>query len=96
MRLFSDVDVKPLFGLQDFGGLLLACRKIAVGFTGPKRLKKLAEKLEKVYQHTHRAGDDALQMAAAVRLQVDPDWAEWFERQDVAKLIAAAERDQTH
>lgn len=93
-RLFVEADLSPLFGLQDFNGLLLSCRKIAVGFTGPKRLKKLMEKLEKVYQHTHRAGDDALQMAAAVRILVDREWADWFERQDLQKLLAAVERYQ--
>jgi hypothetical protein len=92
-KLFTDVDVKPMFRLQSYDSLLLPCRKIASGFMGPDRVAKLARKVELVYPHTHRAGDDTLQMAAGVRAMVDRDWADWFEEADYADLMRSMGRD---
>jgi hypothetical protein len=49
--------------------------------------------VELVYPHTHRAGDDTLQMAAGVRAMVDRDWADWFEEADYADLMRSMGRD---
>ncbi len=92
-RLFTDVDVKPMFRLQNYDSLMLPCRKIATGFMGPDRVARLARKVELVYPHTHRAGDDVIQMAAGVRILVDRDWADWFEKADYADLVRSMGRD---
>jgi hypothetical protein len=94
-KLFVDVDVKPMFRLQNYDSLMLPCRKIATGFMGPDRVAKLARKVELVYPHTHRAGDDVMQMAAGVRMLVDKDWADWFEAADYADLVRSMGRDPT-
>ncbi|NTF17044.1 hypothetical protein G6L37_01200 [Agrobacterium rubi] len=93
MRLFVDVDVKPMFRIQDYDALFLPCRKIAATFMGPQRLAALTRKVDLVYLHTHRAADDALRMAAGVRVLVDQDWAEWFEKADYEDLLRSQGRD---
>jgi hypothetical protein len=93
MRLFADTDTQMMFRIQHYDGLLLPCRKIASTFMGPARVAKLTRKAELVYLHTHRAGDDALKMAAGLRLLVDPEWADWFENADYEDLLRSQKRD---
>jgi hypothetical protein len=93
LRLFSDVDVRPMFRIQDYDSLLLPCRKIASGFMGPDRVARLTRKMELVYPHTHRAGEDAMHMAAGVRMLVDREWADWLEQADYDDLLRSQGRD---
>lgn len=93
MRLFADTDVKPMFRIQHYDALLLPCRKIASTFMGPRRIADLTRKIDLVYLHTHRAGDDALKMAAGLRVLVDQDWATWFEKADYDDLLHSQGRD---
>lgn len=92
-RLFADTGVKPMFQIQSYDALLLPCRKIATTFMGPDRAARLARKVDVVYLHTHRAADDVLKMAANIRVLVDPEWADWFEKADYGDLMASVGRD---
>jgi hypothetical protein len=85
-RLFEDVGLRQKFTLSDYETLLMPCRKIAAGFMGPKRLERLMQKVDLIYPHSHRAGDDALRMAATLKVMVDPEWANWLENAEWADL----------
>lgn len=93
MRLFADTDVLPTFRIQHYDALMLPCRKIAATFMGPGRVAALTRKVDLVYLHTHRAGEDALKMAAGLRILVDPEWAAWFEKADYDDLLRSMGRD---
>ena len=86
VRLFEDTGIRATFGLQDLDLTFRPCRKIAAGFMGPNRLARLLRRVETVFPHTHRAGDDVLKMAATVRVMVDREWADWFEKADYEAL----------
>lgn len=93
MRLFADVDLKPAFGIQEYDALILPCTKIAAKTMGPARIERLTRKAELVYVHTHRAADDALRMAAVLRLLVDPEWADWLEKADYEAVTRSLGRE---
>lgn len=93
MRLFADVDVRPLFKIQEYDSLLLPCTKIAANTMGPGRITRLSRKVELIYLHTHRAGDDALKMAASLRFLVDPEWADWLENADYEAVTRSLGRE---
>lgn len=91
-KLFSDTDVRPMFHIQSYDALLLPCRKIASTFMGPDRVARLTRKVEMVYLHTHRAADDVLKMAANLRVLVDQEWADWFEKAEYDDLMQSIGR----
>lgn len=92
-RLFADVDVKMEFGAQDYEPLRSPAMKIAVRTMSPEEMGRIERKVEMVYLHTHRAGDDARRMAALIRYLVDPEWRAWFDRADFSDLVREAGRD---
>lgn len=93
LRLFADVDVRMGFEARDYDPLRSPAMKIAVKTMSPSEMGRLEHKVETVYQHTHRAGDDVRRMAALTRYLVDPDWRAWFERADYSDLVRKLGRD---
>ena len=86
-RLYADVDVRKGFQAQEYDGLFLPCVKIAVRTMSPSDIARLERKVELVYLHTHRAGDDVLKMAARLRYLVDPEWCAWFDKADYSDVM---------
>lgn len=92
-RLFADTDVRMAFKAQDYDPLRSPAMKIAVRTMSPADMARLESKVETVYLHTHRAGDDVRRMAAFIRYMVDPDWRSWFEKADYGDLVRSLGRD---
>jgi hypothetical protein len=93
LRMFADVDVRMAFEARDYEPLRSPAMKIAVRTMSPSEMARLEHKVETVYQHTHRAGDDVRRMAALIRYLVDPDWRAWFDRADYSDLVREVGRD---
>lgn len=92
LRLFADVDVRMGFKAQDYDSLRGPAMKIAVKTMSPAELIRSERKVETVYLHTHRAGEDAVRMAALIRFLVDREWRQWFDRADYDDLVRDAGR----
>lgn len=73
LRLFNDTGVTPLFRIAEFADAL-GRLAILPDFPAPERVEGLIEAVRNRYPHTHRAGDDALQMAAMWRCLADARW----------------------
>lgn len=86
MRLFADTDVVPSYMMLDYWEVVAGCaQKSTVPYTSTEMIMGRIEEVEEVYPHTHRAGDDALLMAASCRAMFDHKWFEEFIRKEPPK-----------
>jgi len=71
-RLFSETGTKPTFGLRDLVSYMSEL-SFENGLSEAEA-DELANAVRVFFPHTHRAGEDALGMAALVRGIIDPRW----------------------
>lgn len=77
MKLFADTDVVPEYFMVDYWEVVAACAKRSkIPYNTKETILGRISEVEWVYPHTHRAGDDALQMAASCRAMYDHEWFE--------------------
>lgn len=78
--LYRDAGVSPSFGLDHYTGFLHLAA-LRAGFTGEEDgFDTLLEHVDARYPHLHRAGPDALQMAARWKAICDERWREELRR----------------
>jgi len=73
LRLFNDTGVAPRVRIGEYADALGRLARLP-DFPAADRLDGLIDTVRLRYPHTHRAGDDALQMAALWRCLADAGW----------------------